>query len=57
MPPDVEPEQPHTKEQRIKMPMLPVGHRLVSAVAKPVVVLSEHTWNAAKRRALGKVAQ
>ena len=37
--------------------MLPVGHRLVSAVAKPVVVLSEHTWNAAKRRALGKVAQ
>ena len=51
MPPEVEPEQPQTKEQSIRMPMLPVGQRLVSAVAKPVVVDREHTWNAAMRNA------
>jgi hypothetical protein len=57
MPPDVEPEQPQTKEHSIRMPMLPVGHRLVSVVANPVVVDNEHTWNAARRKAFGKVAQ
>jgi hypothetical protein len=51
MPPEVEPEQPQTKEQSIRIPMQPEGQRLVSAVAKPVVVDSEQTWNAAKRKA------
>ena len=54
MPPEVEPEHPQNKEQSIRIPIQPVGHRLVSSVAKPVVVESEHTWKAAKRRALGK---
>jgi hypothetical protein len=54
MPPEVEPEQPQTKEQSISMPILNVGQRLVSVVANPVVVLSEQTWKAANRKALGK---
>ena len=57
MPPEVEPEQPQTKEQSNKTPMQPEGQRLVSAVAKPVVVESETTWKAAKRKAFGKVEQ
>ena len=57
MPPEVEPEHPQTKEQSNRIAMLPVGHRLVSAVAKPVVVDSEQTWKAAKRKAFGKEVQ
>ena len=37
--------------------MLPVGQRLVSAVAKPVVVDREQTWKAAKRKAFVKEVQ
>ena len=55
MPPEVEPEQPHTNEQSMSTPMLPEGHKLVSAVAKPVVVDSEQTWKAAIRKAFGNV--
>jgi translation initiation factor 2 gamma subunit (eIF-2gamma) len=54
MPPEVEPEQPQTKEHSISMPILNVGQRLVSVVANPVDVLSEQTWKAANRNALGK---
>lgn len=54
MPPEVEPEQPQTKEHSISMPILNVGQRLVSVVANPVVVLSKQTWKAANRNALGK---
>ena len=57
MPPEVDPEQPHTKEQSISMLMLNCGQRLVSVVAKPVVVDNELTWKAAKRKALRKVGQ
>ena len=57
MPPEVEPEQPHTNDPTMRMAMLKAGHRLVSVVAKPVVVVMEHIWKAATRKASPKEVQ
>ena len=51
MPPEVDPEQPHTHEQSHSRAMLSGGQRTVSRVAKPVVVDSDATWKEASRRA------
>ena len=42
MPPDVDPEHPHTRAPMSKMPLQSGGQRLVSVVANPVVVVMEH---------------
>ena len=54
MPPEVEPEQPHTMEPMMRMAMQKVGHRFVSGVANHVVVVIEHIWNEAIRKASPK---
>ena len=54
MPPEVEPEQPQKKEQQSSTTMHSGGHRVVSAVANPVVVLMDMAWKQARRRASGK---
>ena len=52
MPPEVDPLQPQISEHTSRMPIDSVGHRVVSQVAKPVVVTREATWKAASRKAL-----
>ena len=51
MPPEVDPEQPQKREQRMSVAMLSGGHRVVSCVANPVVVAMEATWKEASRSA------
>ena len=47
IPPEVDPEHPHIREQIIRTTILRLGHVVVSTVAKPVVVDIETTWKAA----------
>jgi hypothetical protein len=47
MPPDVEPAQPQTTEQKTNNTMAKELHVLVSAVANPEVVVTLTTWKAA----------
>ncbi len=54
IPPEVEPEHPHTIDATTRRTMENDGHILVSAVAKPVVVVIEQTWNVAGLSALMK---
>ena len=54
IPPEVEPEHPQKNEQSMMMKMLSPGHKVVSAVANPVVELMEHTWKRAARKAFSK---
>ena len=49
-PPPVLPAQAPVNIKRIKMVFENDGHKLKSAVANPVVVTMEHTWNAAIRK-------
>lgn len=51
MPPEVEPEQPHTNEPMMRMPLQSGGQKLVSVVANPVVVVMELSWKAETRNA------
>ena len=51
IPPEVEPEQPQIREQMISTDILSGGHRVVSCVAKPVVVEIEATWKEASLKA------
>lgn len=52
MPPEVDPLQPQMTEQMMRMPIDNGGHRVVSCVAKPVVVAMDATWKAASRKAV-----
>ena len=49
-PPPVEPPDPPTNISATSRNWLATGQRLKSAVPKPVVVISETTWNEAWRR-------
>ena len=44
-PPDVDPEQAHCIERNTRISIESDGQQLVSAVAKPVVVMMDTTWN------------
>jgi hypothetical protein len=45
MPPEVEPAQPHIIDTIINITIANGVQKLVSVVAKPVVVMSDTTWN------------
>jgi len=49
MPPPVLPAQAPTNIRQIRMAWEKSGHRLKSAVEKPVVVMMDATWKAASR--------